>query len=276
MNLARTIRKIGKKTGVLTTQRFVIMCHQRSGSNMFTSILDQHADIKFYGQLFKDDPQYRQKINRMGIIPFSGTLFDDEIGSRNRFDELEHQPNQRESRNTKAFVDDCFQRFNQHTQGTCIGVKFHGGTLFREEIESVFLNGNYKVILLRRENLLVAAISWYQARELDQWRRDAKDKVEKPKMTMDIDTLAWFIENTRQDIALWKQLIEKNGINHLELTYEEMVQPGFSMEPVWQHLGIQNITSTPPKTKKLIKKYDHITNLEEIRGTLASDENGYI
>lgn len=261
---------------MLTTQRFVIMCHQRSGSNMFTSMLAQHPEVKFYGQLFKDDPIYRQKIERMGIMPFSGTLFDDEMESRNRFDYLEDHPTERETRNTAEFVEDCFQKFDQHTQGTCIGVKFHGGTLFREEIESVFLDGDYKVILLRRENLLVAAISWYQARELDQWRRDAKDKVAKPSMKMDIDTLAWFINNTRQDIALWKNLVQAHEVNYLELSYEEMTQTSFSLGKVWRYLEVKNIPSIRPKTKKLIKKYDHIINLDQIRKELASNENGYI
>ncbi|GAA0871250.1 hypothetical protein GCM10009117_03960 [Gangjinia marincola] len=273
---------VGKLRQVLssTTHKeainFALICHQRSGSNMLSSILNQHPKVDVFGQLFKDDENFQKKINAISPIPFKGNLFDDVIESRERFDELEISPELREERNTDEFLDVFYKNYCQKTAFTRLGIKFHGGTLYQDELERNFFNATRKIIILHRENLLAAAISWYQARELNQWMRRSNEKVEKQSISMDIDTLSWFIEKTKSDVALWKSLAKKDQKDILELTYEEITQSSFDLKRVWNYLEVSPLNQKKPQTKKLIKDYSHIPNLEEIKNTLENDENGYL
>ena len=181
IKLARRLgRKVSKASGLHPSQRFILLCHQRSGSNMFASMLDRHPAVKVYGQLYKNDPTFQGAIHQMGVPAFSGQLFDDLPASRERFDYLEDHPLEREYRNVRPFTETFFRRFGQRTLATRLGIKFHGGTLYRDEINSIFFDGQYKVILQYRKNLLAAAVSWYQARELNQWMRRTGDTVDQP------------------------------------------------------------------------------------------------
>ena len=277
LKLARRLgKKAGKASGLLPSRRFILLCHQRSGSNMFASMLDRHPAVRVYGQLYKDDPNFQSLIHRMGVPPFSGQLFDDQRASRERFDYLEDHPTEREYRNVRPFTETFFRRFDRHTPATRLGIKFHGGTLYRDEIRSIFFNGEYQVILQYRQNFLAAAVSWYQARELNQWMRRTGDTVEKQSLSMDVDTLGWFVNNIKRDIAQWKEMLQEQGIGYLELTYEEITDATFSFSPVWNFLDVKDIGTPLSDTRKLIKSYDHITNLEEVREALASEENGFL
>ena len=269
-------KKVGKTSGLLPTQRFVLLCHQRSGSNMFASMLDRHPAVDVFGQLYKNDPGFQEAVRRLGVPAFSGKLFDDQLASRERFDYLEGHPMEREYRNVKPFTETFFRQFDKSTLATRLGIKLHGGTLYQDEIRSIFFNGQYKVILQYRKNFLAAAVSWYQARELNQWMRRTHDQVEKQPLEMDIDTLAWFIENIKKDIAHWKNMLHAQSLTYLELTYEEITSPGFNFSRVWNFLEVTDIGSPPSGTKKLIKDYHHITNLAAIKEALASEENGFL
>lgn len=277
LKIARRLgKRAGKASGLLPSRRFILLCHQRSGSNMFASMLDRHPAVEVYGQLYKDDPAFQAAVHRMGVPAFSGQLFDDQRESRERFDYLEDHPNEREYRNVLPFTETFFRRFDQNTLATRLGIKFHGGTLYQDEIGSVFFSGQYQVILQYRKNFLAAAVSWYQARELNQWMRRNGDQVEQPPLSMDVDTLRWFVDNTKQDIAQWKEMLRTRGIEYLELTYEEITEAAFSFRSVWDFLDVKDIGRPSSDTRKLIKSYDHIENLPEIREALASDENGYL
>ena len=255
-------------------KRFVIICHQRSGSNMLTSMMEKHSEVEFFGQLFKADESWQKFLSKKNVIPFSGQLFDDEPETRGRFDRWQDNPNEREKRNTEAFVEDYFEKRKNDATGKTIGIKFHGGTLYNDEITSLFIKKEYKIILLHRENLLASAISWYRARTLDQWASKSSEKIKDTKLKMDIPLLEWFIENTQNDIALWKMLLKGNP--HLELTYEQITDKNFNFNSIWDHLKVKNIGRPTPKTKKLIKTYEDIENVEEIRAYFKGKNVGMV
>ena len=93
---------------------------------------------------------------------------------------------------------------------------------------------------------------------------------------MDVDTLAWFVDNSKRDIAQWKEMLHARGVGYLELTYEEITDAAFRFGRVWDFLQVKDIGAPASDTRKLIKSYDHITNLEEIQEALASEENGFL
>ncbi|MGB3799897.1 MAG: hypothetical protein WA952_08760, partial [Lewinella sp.] len=196
--------------------------------------------------------------------------------ARRQFDRQQDHPADREPRNAAETVESFY-----HTQGfdshrSVIGIKFHGGTLYRDEIEGIFLGETpYDIILLHRRNLLAAGISWYQARVLDQWVSKS-EKIEKPTIEIDIPLLREFVLRTREDIADWKQMLQKHQHPYLELTYEHITSPAFSYDTIWNHLNVRSIEQPKPKTYKLLKDYKHISNIEAIREAFAGEDLGQV
>lgn len=268
------LRKIKKTLGYHPPEKFVIICHQRSGSNMLASMLDKHSEIQFLGQLFKSDNSWQKFLKQKNVIPFKGQLFDDQPETRDRFDYLQSKPQEREHRNTGEFITEYFAKREKEEKGKLVGIKFHGGTLYNDEIKDLILEKDYKVILLYRENLLASAISWYRARALDQWTSKSSSDIKKTSLIMDIDQLEWFIEKTREDIILWKKLLQNKY--HLELTYEEITNIEFRFSRLWEFFEIKDIGRPIPKTKKLIKSYEDIQNIEEIRSHFKDKNVGIV
>ncbi len=260
----------GRKLGFFPTRRFALICHQRSGSNMLTSVFNQHPEVIMRGQILRDDLEYQRQLQDMGMLPFTGQLFDDSIEGRQRFDALQEQPGEREPRNTAAVIESFYRSQGYDSHRSMIGIKFHGGTMYRDEIEEIFMGDDpyYTILLLHRENLLAAGISWYQARVLDQWVSKSPD-IKKPAIEIDIPTLRDFVLRTRDDVAEWKALLAKHQHPYLELTYEQITAPDFSYDPIWQQLGVESIPTPKPKTYKLLKDYSHISNIAAIRAEFA-------
>lgn len=274
--LSRTKRAI-RTTGLSSADRFVLLCHQRSGSNMMTSVLNQHPQVIMRGQLYKDDPDYQRELQTIGTVPFIGRHFDDEIEERLRFDRLQADKAAREPRNAREVAESFYKGQSASTTARTVGIKFHGGTLYDDEVEDIFFdNIPYDFILLRRENLVAAGISWCQARALNQWVAREPGDVKKPKMTIDIEELKGFVYRTKDDIDQWKQMLSKHGKDYLELTYEQITDPNFDYDLIWKHLGVKNISRPGEKTLKLIKDYEHLTNLEEIRSEFKGKGVGMI
>lgn len=71
-------------------------------------------------------------------------------------------------------------------------------------------------------------------------------------------------------------MVKDSGVNSMILTYEQVTDPSFNFTDVWNFLGVKDVGNTKPITKKLIKSYDHIKNLQEIREKLNSEENGMV
>ncbi|MGB7394934.1 MAG: sulfotransferase [Pricia sp.] len=268
------LNKVLYKSGLKKRDRFIIICHQRSGSNMMTGIMGNHRDVSFFGQVFKADAPWLKYLDSLGVMPFTGQLFDDDPEQRDRFDSLQDTPSERESRNTAEFVERYFETRSNEATGKYMGIKFHGGTLYTDEIHNIFLDKDYKVIMLHRENLLAAAVSWYRARTLDQWTSKSADDIKPTDIEMDIEMLEWFCQKTREDVALWQSLLKDR--NHLELTYEQITAADFNFAKIWNHLNIEDIGKPAPKTKKLIKTYDNITNIEAIREHFKDKDYGMI
>lgn len=264
--ILRRLRLYAKRAGLRgETQNFAVLCHQRSGSNMLTSIINQHPDIRLYGQLFKDDPDFRRRTDKMVGTAFTGQLFDDKLTTRDRFDLLEGNPGEREDRNTEAYLHRFFRSLDRFYPAVRLGFKFHGGTLYRDEIKKLVLDKGYRTIILHREDLFAAAVSWYQAREFDRWVRVAERPAPKKTVELDVKKIKWFAEKTKKDVELWQELAAEYPQNTLELTYEQITDPDFDFNKIWQFLEVKPLPNLKPRTKKLIKDYSHITNLAEAR-----------
>lgn len=247
---------------------------------MLMDVVGHHPQVHYYGQLYKEEPSHRARLDGLAGVRLRGNTFDDSLVGRTAFETAERDPAQRSSeRNFVEFTQGFYRRATRANRGGWIGGKLHGGTLHEDELAELFLGPTeYRVIVLHRQNLLAAAISWYQARELNQWRRNADQSVTTPALTMDIATLGWFIDNTRRDVRLWQQLCVRHGVRPLVLTYETAAADPFATaSQIWRFLDLP-VPTDPirPGTKKLIKSYNHITNIGQIRSELAGPTNGYV
>lgn len=263
-------QRVLKSRSWIKPKKFLLLCHQRSGSNMLSKMLNQHPNVELYGQLFKDDMAFQKRTEQLSRIPFEGPYFDDQIDKREQFDQLERYPDQQPTRNTATFVNQFFEALNRQRLARHLGIKIHGGTLYAPELRRIFLQGDYRILILHRKDRLAAAISWYQARELNQWMRTTDQKVQQPTMKMDIPTLAWFMKRIEADVQLWHRLVQEENQAFLPLTYEEITADDFDFTKIWTFLGAKNIGNPTSSTKKLIKDYSHIENIEAIRNTLGT------
>ena len=245
---------------------------------MLTSVLNQHPEVIMRGQIFKDDPDYRHELQTtLGMLPLEGNAFDDRMESRRRFAHLEAHPAERETRNFVAAGESFYVGQAQNTTSKTIGIKFHGATLFEDEIEELFFsNTPYDLIVLHRKNLLAAGISWYQAREINQWVSRPGDTIERPPLHVDVELLREYIEQLRSDLRQWRALFAKHGKSYLELSYEQLTAPDFDYDLIWDHLHVKRIAPPPPRTRKIIKSYHHLENLAEIRETFRDLDVGMI
>ena len=273
--IKNVLKRNGKRFGLYPKDRFALICHQRSGSNMLGSIIGNHPDVVYYGQLYKDTPDHRKRLDALAGMKLPIEPLGNSMEQRDRFYQADGP--QTPDRGAGKYTEQFFERAHARRPERYVGIKFHGATLYESEIRDLYMGGRSKVILLHRKNLLAAAISWYQAREIDQWRRNKDEKVEQPTLRMEVERLQWFMDNTRRDVALWQHLIQDTGTKALELTYEDVSDdPVRYGRQVFDYLGLRSLPDARPQTKKLIKTYDHIENIEQIRRTLANSTNGIV
>lgn len=268
-------------TGDQQRTRFALLCHQRSGSNALTSLLQQHDDIAMYGQLFNDGLEYRGYHRETLDLPL--------FRPHPRAD-LHHGPSPPLKRrleklvlrfvsratDVEAFTRAFHERFQPDR--AVIGCKVHDFQLVDDDMRR-FLGQLDRVVVLTRRNLLRAAVSWAVAIRSDVWvahstagrRRGAT--ADDP-ITLDVDEVRWFIDKTTRTIDTWRRLVEAAGIPALWLTYEDNIV-GQDLDPLWEHLGIGPVDGEFA-TRKLARSYDHVANAERLDAELGNDETGHL
>ena len=78
------------------------------------------------------------------------------------------------------------------------------------------------------------------------------------------------------DIENWKKLLLEKKIDHLELTYEDILESNFDLNRIWDFLDVRRYPQQLPTTHKIIRNYNFITNLDEIKESMESKKNGYL
>lgn len=277
-NKLRNKAKIATKLLIYPSspKRIFMICFQRSGSNMLTSVLNKHPNINVIGQIFKDEDKFQQQLRQMKIPSFTGKLFNDNLNERNEFYRLENNRELRDNRNTFDYIDSIYKAYNRKTVANNQIIKLHGGTLFKDELKILMCDKRNKFILLTRRNLIQNAISWYVARLQNEWMISNDKKYTKNSIHIDVEILRQYIFNLKYDEALWCNLISTYNPISLKLKYEDIIDVDFDWNKIWRFLDLSPIDNTKPSTSKIHNSYDHITNLDQVKQSLESEENGYI
>jgi LPS sulfotransferase NodH len=98
------------------------------------------------------------------------------------------------------------------------------------EIGPGFLRGEWKLIFLRRRDLLAQALSWTRAAQTGAWKADWAHR---GAVAYSRHEVAWRVGLAARQNASWQQLFAERGQVPLELVYEEVEQdPRGALEAV--------------------------------------------
>ncbi len=258
--------------------RFVLLCHQRSGSNALSSMLNADPRIALYGQLFNHFYGYWRRNRRMGLTrykahPAAMQHFGQKPPLRPRLERafVSMTPRQIE---LGAFMDQFWRRYKTDQTLDAVGFKLHDLQVSDRDLADLATNHADGVVVLWRRNLLKAAVSWGYAVKTDVWTRKSSSGGQQPVFRLDPDEIGWFIDKTRREVEGWKRIMAESGANTLELVYEDDVETR-RLEKLYGFLRVPY--SGPPefRTKRLAgSRYEHIANAEELDRRFGCDDTG--
>jgi LPS sulfotransferase NodH len=196
---------------------FFVCSTPRTGSTMLGNLL---ADSGLVGRA----GEYFGEVFRREVVPRL---------SRRRFDD---------------YLVDC----TQHARGTgTLGIKLHWdqievflyllrlrrglrGLNDRQVIEAVFPAPRF--VWMTRRDTLAQAVSWWKAMTSGKWT-DGRPVTGEP--TFDVDGIAGRVQRIDEHAEAWRRWFERNGVEPLRLTYEELVaDPTCTARRVLSFVGV--------------------------------------
>ena len=137
---------------------------------------------------------------------------------------------------------------------------------------SYLLNNGFKIIYLKRENLLMHAVSNVRAREFRFHSKDSNENLEK-KITVDLSVLMYWLELSEMRERKEESLV--SSIPHLRLKYEENIEnPAKHKETSDTVCDFLNISrgevATQYKKISPLRLEDSIENYQEIKDKLIN------
>lgn len=221
-----------------TKHKFIILAHYRTGSTLLANLLNCHPEIFVDGEIFSSfSTSYFKK------ILFPETYI-----------------------NIQSQKTPCqFYGFDLKIDQLILSLsRFHRTPL--KFIENLCING-WKIIYLKRNNLLRKAISDLSANARRQWHDTPENPVLKAPISIDCQKLINFLESCEKMNRKEEQVIQ--GLSCLRLIYETHLLNSEThqqtIDNIFSYLGTYSV---PVKTKmKKISTHnlaDDIINYEEV------------
>lgn len=263
-----------------TFQRFVLLCHQRSGSNALASLLKQHPEVRTYGQLFNNGLMYR-RLHRAELDlplfrahPETAKHYGTALPLKKRLElfALRFVPR---AHHLDAYMDAFWDRFEGDDSLGAVGFKIHDFQLPETDLLRLCTHHVDRIVLLSRDNLLQAAVSWAVALQTEVWVRTEKAKP-LPRVTLDPDQVAWFIDKTQSNVEAWRHMLQRVDTPSLHISFEGDVLPR-RIAPLFRFIGVDSTFEASFRTKRLSKRtYDHVRNAEDLNERLGNPSHGYL
>lgn len=232
--------------------KFIVVSQPRSGSTFFCNqVLRTSPDVWCFDSLFSQNkPSAQEYLEEIGLEKYSGS----EIG---------------------RYLDDHYKKaFNKY------GKNHVGFKLFKEDIDIesynyLLTNGDFKIILLHRKNVLRSVVSLEIALITGQWHPRERDYFD--PFDINIDQCRKRIEKYKFSINYTKDILEKNAIEYFEIEYNEIFEID-KVNNALLFLGTNTISSLPEWNEPLNSpvRYRLINNISEVEEILGTDENGYL
>jgi len=262
--------------------RFVLLCHQRSGSNALAAVLNDDPRVFLYGQLFSHFVEYYRRNARLGygsfrVHPEAMRHFGRKPPVRYRLERLAlaAMPVERDlDRFLARFWSRPACRPSEDRPIGAAGFKLHDYQLGDDDLARLATAHVDGVVMLRRRNLLKAAVSWAYAIKTDVWSRRGAATGPAPVHALDVDEVAWFVDKTARTVEHWRGLLDRSGARWLELVYEDHVEP-LALEGLYDFLGVEWHGPLAFRTERLSRAdYAHVANAREIDRALGDDATG--
>ncbi|MGH6889583.1 MAG: hypothetical protein ACREHF_10345 [Rhizomicrobium sp.] len=247
----------------------VLLARQRSGTGALGTVLDQHPDIKYMGEVFHHDaigrpPNYfwfiRRKLEKDPdiILPNEGPR---------RFDSYAKFLQNRCPR-THAVIDIKYAS-THHFNGHWVGVG-EPPTLFK-----ILAARAIPIVHLLRTNYLKAFVSGRLAELNGVWHARKGTEITVRNLHLDIRACLWYIEKQTKQEALIRDIL-KAYPKRISLTYEDIfTEDGALKESVAEQLAIFfGVTAFVRRTPVTVKQTsdrlrDVLENFDAVGEALA-------
>jgi hypothetical protein len=233
-----------------------IVCVPRSGSNLLSSLLNNHPDILVHGEIFSESTLARESApswQQRPRVPYAYSAFRDYL-------ETQVFPEKAEDKRIIGF-----KLFPQHLNAPPDGQRACTDTLLSVP--------GLKIILLVRENLLDLALSALIASRDNAWTHfNAKDP---PVRQIDIkpSTLFWRMERIQEEYAQAETLVQ--GRDVYRLTYDDLVhRTDEVLQELQKWLGLPVRKLQPNgamRKQRLIPRREALLNFDALRAQCARD-----
>lgn len=227
-----------QQRGVTPSVRFIIFAQGRTGSTLLTSTLDKHPRITCHDEILG--------VPRLFPIQYMKNL-------------ASLSPNFAFGFHAKIYQLEAWQRITDVN-----------GWLSRLDDEG------WKIIYVRRENLVRHVVSNAFARAAGRYHHFKQDTVEKPKeIKIPVDYLLRSIEWRKENLL--KEQLALNGLPFTELVYEKDLETPDKQTKTFHDLQsaleIDPIDLTPPLKKAVTRPLSElIVNFDEIKDALSNRE----
>jgi LPS sulfotransferase NodH len=207
-------------------EKFVVIARARTGSNLLLSLLNNHQQIRAFGE----------KFSRLG------------------------------NKNTKLIFNEIFPKKSTKTIGFKLFYYHPIDSEDKSIWEILKNDTNFKIIHLQRKNVLRTHISELIARKLDLWTDRGRSEIGlvKKKININVDEFYRVLEKNEKQIEKVKNKFQQHKM--IDVFYEDLVDNrSKTMERVFDFLNVSNhdsktdlIKQNPEKMNDLIMNYEEL------------------
>jgi LPS sulfotransferase NodH len=214
--------------------KFVIVTNQRSGSNMLVSMLNEHPDIKCFGELMRATPRWMKKKGYRGalkVLEKVDPVFKDDSYRFGHPDDFVHAVFETSTESKKLY-----------------GFKLHLGQ-HPEYLFQLLRNPEWKVVLLERENKLAQFSSRKISEVTGQGNAPKGTKV--IRATVDFSGRE-FKKFLNKETKSWNEVKNELGLSErdsFQIFYTQLLAKQPIMEML-AYLGVDSVVSLEPGTEK--------------------------
>ena len=234
-------------------ERFVILGRGRSGSNLLRSLIDAHSRTKTFGELFRQED-------------FVGWDTEGYIGARRGLELFHNDP--------ARFLDTkVFRKYPRRV--SAVGFKLFYNHARQQNWEPVWpyvRDGGFKVLHLRRRNILAAHLSLQRAFRTNVWENRGGAPEDDQPIELDYGLCLEAFELTRERERAADAYFAESAV--LQLTYEDLAADRDShMRRVFEFLGLPYEQVEPAiHRQRSLPLSAAIANFDDLRERFAGSE----
>lgn len=243
---------------------FIILSHPRSGTTYLNNyILPSHPKVHCYDELFFLSETTRKYLKKIGL----STRFDFPFNVFTKFFSSEYS--------VYRYIQAHHLKAKQYSGKNIIGFKLFPNQLKPHEIEYLFIKKKIPVIILRRKNMIQAAISYQIAKITGQWAYHSKKDF--GEIVIDPSTIEDYFRKFADFLDHYEKLLSEYNIQYHKCYYENLFTLD-TINKIFDFLSVEHIHKIPEGDKKLNTpdRYKKIKNLNEIQNIFCNEKNGFL